>query len=117
MDPTYNDIVLLSAQKYLSYLQSFALTKPVTVIDVVLGLVKTIRKAIEKKGRLSARDVSFNESMLQCLSLNNRAKVINPYSLGLGSPSAPMIFAGAEHAYDITDTMTLTVEAVGLTIV
>jgi hypothetical protein len=116
MDPTYNDIVVLSARKYLDQIQSFARTKPETVIDVLLGLTRTIRKAIDKKGRLTTRDISFNESMLQSLSLYNRAKLINQYSLGLGSALAPVIFVGTEHAYDLTDTLPFTLEAVGLTI-
>lgn len=58
----------------------------------------------------------FSGSMLDGLSTRQRAKLVNQYSLGLGSPTAPVIFIGSEHAYSLEDTLPFSLEAVGLTI-
>lgn len=79
-------------------------------------MVETLELARERREHLAAGDMAFHSRMLEELSLQDREMLINQSSLGLGSATAPVIFVGSEHAYNLRDSLPYSLEAVGLTI-
>jgi len=115
MNSQYQNIVELSARKYIEQLGKKKQEKLFSNHDAISALINSYQSALEKKLRLSENEFQFSQKMLRAIPVSDREYLINQYSLGLGASDAPVIFVGTEHAYNLTDTIPLALEAIGST--
>lgn len=107
----------LSAKNYLADLQRLLSTKCSTPLrNAATEVARIVEVALKRRLVLKRNEVSDLRPLLQRIPRDERGKLINQSSLGLGSPIAPILIVGQEHAYDLDDIENLALEACGLTV-
>lgn len=101
----HEEAVRFGADCYLRQLQ--ALLSSSELSDVghagVTSLVESIQAALRLGARLQPSDVSFSAHSLAGTRAQDRAAVINQWSLGLGNPQATVVVMGTEQGFDPFD--------------
>jgi hypothetical protein len=112
-----DSIVELSATNYLADLRRLVSTKcSPPCRDAAIEVARIIKVALKRRVMLRPSDVSDLRPLLQRIPRDERGSLINQSSLGLGSPTAPILIVGQEHAYDVDTLENLALEACGLTV-
>jgi hypothetical protein len=111
-----SSIVELSAQQYRADLMSVT-DDPCSpqLKAAATALIGLLDAALADREKVSLQHVPELHSMLRQVPMNERHRLINQASLGLGTQDARLLIVGQEHAYDLEQTQSLALEGCGLT--
>jgi hypothetical protein len=108
-------VVVDSAESYAARLDDLIGSGNLQVAgqEAANALRNSIRNGLAAGAELGIDDVPFTAALLERCDRNERAALVNQWSLGIGHDGAPVIVMGTEHAYDVEQTAGLALESCG----
>jgi hypothetical protein len=97
------DVVDESAERYIAYLDRLTMSQGLHAAgqETATRLRESIRNGLALREALTPECVPFTASLLDQCESDDRAALINQWSLGMGSDAAPTIVMGTEHAFNV----------------
>jgi hypothetical protein len=92
------EMVRDGATRYIKQLRALQLPERLRV--AADAIAETIGSALRLGASLDANSMPFTFESLAKLNSDDKASLHNPYLIGYGDPSAPLIIVGTEHAFE-----------------